>query len=179
MATKKQLIQVAEELNEVLGLEPAISLDSKPEELKGKISQAIALLTPEDELTEASAKILDEEFPNWDGEPEPDPVEEEDEPEEAGEDESSVPEPVEKPKKAPKPPKAEKKAKKVTKKSIILEMTSQKTGATIEEMAQAITDSGIDPDLEKNKKIVKLWLSKMGFDTKKASIAANPKFKSA
>lgn len=127
MATKKQLIQVAEELNEVLGLEPAISLDSKPEELKGKISQAIALLTPEDELTEASAKILDEEFPNWDGEPEPDPVEEEDE--------------VEKPKKAPKPPKAEKKEK--AKKAPAKEGKGPGVIATIAEMLQNSGEEGI------------------------------------
>ena len=84
------------------------------------------------------------------------------------------PKPVEKAK-ATKPAKE----KKATKKSVIESLINTKSGATIEEMAVAIVEAGIDPDLEKNKKIVKLWLHKMGFDIKKAAIEKNPKFKVA
>ena len=67
--------------------------------------------------------------------------------------------------------------KKRTKKAVVEEMIAKKDGATIEEIAQVITDEGIDTDLKKNLLVVKLWLSKMGFDTKKAAIAKNPTFK--
>ena len=44
-------------------------------------------------------------------------------------------------------------------------------------MAKAIVDRGIDADYDKNCRVVKAHLQKMGFDTKKASIEANPIFK--
>jgi len=56
-------------------------------------------------------------------------------------------------------------------------MINSKTGATIEEIAQKITDEKIDLDYSKNYVVAKLWLSKMRFDVKKAAIAKNPKFK--
>ena len=71
-----------------------------------------------------------------------------------------------------------KKKKGRTKKAVVEEMISTKKGATIEEIAEKITNEGIDSDLKKNKKVVKLWLSKMGFDTKKAAIEKTPRFKS-
>jgi hypothetical protein len=64
-----------------------------------------------------------------------------------------------------------------SKKSIIEEMIGSEKGATVEEMAQAMVDQGIDSDFKKNIVITKLWLSKMGFDTKKAAIEKNPYFK--
>lgn len=64
-----------------------------------------------------------------------------------------------------------------TKKSVIEEMTATKKGATIEEMAKAIVERGIDDDYLKNCTVTKLWLAKMGFDIKKASIAKDPYFK--
>jgi len=67
--------------------------------------------------------------------------------------------------------------KKRTKKVVVEEMIAKKGGATIEEIAQAITDEGIDLDHTKNLVVSKLWLNKMGYDTKKASIEKNPKFK--
>ena len=66
--------------------------------------------------------------------------------------------------------------KKRTKKAVVEEMITKKGGATIEEIAQAITDEEIDLDHDKNLLVVKLWLNKMGHDTKKAAIAKNPKF---
>jgi hypothetical protein len=52
---------------------------------------------------------------------------------------------------------------KVTKKSVIIKMISTPDGATINSMAQALVDQGIDLDLEKNKRVVRLWLTKIGF----------------
>jgi len=78
-------------------------------------------------------------------------------------------------------PKTEKKKEsspsKRTKKAVVEEMINSKTGATIEEIAQKITDEKIDLDYSKNYVVAKLWLSKMRFDVKKAAIAKNPKFK--
>lgn len=66
---------------------------------------------------------------------------------------------------------------KVTKKAVIEEMLATKKGATIEEMAAEIVARKIDKDLDKNMVVVKLWLSKMGYNTKKDVIAKNPVFK--
>lgn len=79
-----------------------------------------------------------------------------------------------KPKKAPKAPKKEGVR---TKKAVIEAMIATKKGATIEEMAQAMVDEDVDADYAKNLVVTKLWLSKMGFDTKKAAIEKNPYFK--
>ena len=48
-----------------------------------------------------------------------------------------------------------------TKKSVVLEMTNSKKGTTVDEIAKKIVDEGIDPDFEKNKKTVRLWLRKL------------------
>ncbi len=89
-------------------------------------------------------------------------------------------EPVEKVEETPAEEKPAKKKPKTgrTKKAVVQEMIAAKKGATIEQIAQAITDEGIDSDYKKNCRVVKLWLSKMGFDVKKAAIQANPYFKS-
>lgn len=55
---------------------------------------------------------------------------------------------------------------KVTKKSLVIAGVSKKGGSTIEEMAQACTDAGLG-DLDLNKKIVGLWLKKLGIPVKK------------
>ena len=57
----------------------------------------------------------------------------------------------------------EKKPKGPTKKSICEEMVSRKGGATCQEMGEAITKAGIDPDTEKNTKTAKLWMPKISF----------------
>ena len=49
-----------------------------------------------------------------------------------------------------------------TKKSIVIELVSRKSGATIEQMGEAITKAGLG-DLEQNLKTAKLWLPKWGF----------------
>lgn len=60
------------------------------------------------------------------------------------------------------------KVKPVTKKSVIIEMISRPEGALVSEMAQVIVDKGIDPDLQKNTRVVRLWLSKLGIPVRKS-----------
>lgn len=217
MATKKELISVAKELNKVLGLDPAIDTGSrvKVSDLEEVIKQAIELIEPGDEFTEATQAIItalspapqedapeeetddyndyDDDDDNDDDDDYDDDVEEEtpeeeapdrhrpdEEPEEEEEEEETPPEPPKADKKKEKKGKPAKKAKakddnKPTKKKIVLECL--KKGATIEQMAKEIAKAGIDDDYDKNCRVVKAWLGKMGFDTKKAAIEANPIFK--
>ena len=49
---------------------------------------------------------------------------------------------------------------KPTKKAIVLKCLEGK-GATVAQMAQKIVDLGIDPDYDKNCRVVKAWLHKM------------------
>ena len=171
---KTELVKAAKELNGVLGLDPQIEVKGiDKEELQVKILEAAGLLVPEDEVTEATKEVINTltEMANPVSENET-PLDDQDTPGQAATDA---------PAKAPKAPKAPKEPKepkepKVTKKSIVIGCL--KDGATIEEMAQAIVDQGIDPDYKKNCYIVKLWLSKMGYDVKKAAIEANPIFRS-
>jgi|LSQX01.1.fsa_nt_gb hypothetical protein len=60
MATKKELTTVAKELNKVLGLDPAINTGSRVKlaDLEGAIKQAIGLIEPGDEFTEATQAII-------------------------------------------------------------------------------------------------------------------------
>jgi len=62
MATKKELTTVAKELNKVLGLDPAIDTGSRVKlaGLEEAIKQAIGLIEPGDEFTEATQAIIDE-----------------------------------------------------------------------------------------------------------------------
>ena len=62
---------------------------------------------------------------------------------------------------------AEPTAPKLTKKSVIIKLISTPDGSTINDMAQAICDLNIDPDLEKNKRVCRLWISKIGFKVEK------------
>jgi hypothetical protein len=69
-------------------------------------------------------------------------------------------------------PKVEKPAKeiktpKVTKKSVVIEMISKKGGAAVKDIGQKIVDLEIDPDLEKNIRVVRLWLPKLGIKVEK------------
>jgi outer membrane biosynthesis protein TonB len=185
MATKKELTTVAKELNKVLGLDPAIDTGSRVKlaDLEEAIKQAIGLIEPGDEFTEATQAIitalspaLQEEAPEEDD----DDVEEETPEEETPEEEAPEEEAPKADKKKEKKDKPAKKAKakddnKPTKKKIVLECL--KKGATIEQMAKEIVKAGIDDDYDKNCRVVKAWLGKMGFDTKKAAIEANPIFK--
>lgn len=54
------LISTAKELNEVLGLDPAINLKASEAVLKAKIREAAELLTPDDAVTEETTKVLQE-----------------------------------------------------------------------------------------------------------------------
>lgn len=68
-----------------------------------------------------------------------------------------------------KPEKSKKSEKtpKVTKKQIVIEMISKEGGSLISDIAQTIVDRGIDNDLEKNKRVVRLWLSKLGMPVRR------------
>lgn len=167
MLTKKELAKTAKELNEILGLKPKLDASLKAEELIPKIKKAISLIIWEEDgdgISDDVKKVINELLPER--------VPEETEPDEVPENEVVE----EKPKKTPK--KKVEKEKKRTKKSVVIEMIGTDEGATIEEIAQVITNDGIDPDFDKNKTVVKLWLSKMGYDTKKAAIEKDPRFKS-
>ena len=72
----------------------------------------------------------------------------------------------EKSEKSEKTPK-EKKEPRVTKKSVVIELISTKKGALVADIAKAIVDRGIDADLEKNIRVVKLWLAKIGFNVER------------
>jgi len=160
------------------------------------------ILQPTDKFSDATQAIFDEILGKTPA-PEPEP-EEEPEPDEGGQEvadklheENIEKAPVNKGKKAPAPkkeeeqpeekkpektPKAEKKPKApkapaLTKKSIIIDMTGSAKGSTIEEMAQAMVDKGVDPDYKKNCVVTKLWLAKMGFNTRKEAIEKDPRFK--
>ena len=198
MATKKELTTVAKELNRVLGLDPAIDTGSrvKVSDLEEAIKLAIGLIEPGDEFTEATQAIItalspapqeeapEEETDDYDDDDdddeEPEEEEETDDDDDDVEEEAPEEEAPKADKKKEKKDKPVKKAKakddnKPTKKKIVLECL--KKGATIEQMAKEIAKAGIDDDYDKNCRVVKAWLGKMGFDTKKAAIEANPIFK--
>jgi hypothetical protein len=70
--------------------------------------------------------------------------------------------------KAPAAPKADKAAKapeaaKPTKKSIVMSMTSDPKGATLDEIVAKIVADGIDADAEKTKRTCRLWLVKLPY----------------
>ena len=203
--TKKEVVSVAKELNKVLGLDPQIDTKQDVEELKGLVLQAADLIEPEDEISEKTAKIIEElreekaaaePEEEDEGEPEEDTddddgseddgsEEEEVEAEDSEDDEEA--EEVEKPakkdkktkkdvgKKENKIPKKEKNKGSLTKKEVVLQ--SLKKGMTIEQMAQRIVDDGIDDDYGKNCRVVKAHLRKMGYDVRKETIEKNPVFK--
>jgi hypothetical protein len=62
---------------------------------------------------------------------------------------------------------AKPKSKKVTKKSVCLEYLSKKEGGSLKEMARAIVDRGIDSDFDKNVRVCRLWMSKIGVPVKR------------
>jgi hypothetical protein len=192
---RKDIVKAAKELNEILGLDPQIDTKQDLNVVKKLIMKASDLLEPEDKITKATKTVIagiKEEMES--AEPPEDKEEETSDtapPATQDEDSDSDEEPPAKPesKKGKKsrqktettadstPPAPKKNTKTVTKKSVILELLKSKKGATIEQMAQAIVDRGIDADYDKNCRVVKAHLQKMGFDTKKASIEANPIFK--
>lgn len=79
-----------------------------------------------------------------------------------------IEEPITQDKPEKKPPKKTKprSEKKLSKKSIIVKMVSELKGASIEQMARACTDAGLG-DMELNLRIVRVWLTKLGFPIKK------------
>ncbi len=59
------------------------------------------------------------------------------------------------------------KSTRVTKKSVCKELISRQGGASISDMAKAIVDRGIDSNFEKNIRVCRLWMSKIGFPVTK------------
>jgi hypothetical protein len=204
MINEKQLRTAAEEFNEVLGCTPPINVKGTAKEIIEKIKEAIELIDPaHDKFSKGTDAVIKAYSDKREEEPEEEPEEEVAEKEEKKKTAEKIhqknigskkvivvadeeePEPEEEePEEEVKPKKAEKakapKAKNTTgktKKSIVEEMIGTKKGATIEEIAKRIVDEGIDPDYKKNLVVTKLWLSKMGFPTTKASIEKNPYFK--
>jgi hypothetical protein len=55
----------------------------------------------------------------------------------------------------------------VTKKSVTISMLDKDGGTTIDEIAQGYVDVCKDPDLDKNKRVARLWISKIGFKVMK------------
>ena len=207
MISTKQLRAATKEVVEILGL-----VDSKKKDIVitaltpvGELTKILTdvldeeLLTPDDNISEATQVVLDElrepgELPEEEEQiPKPEEEEEEEEVVEKiyqknigkkainadkktpveDEPEEEEEEEIVLPKKTPKPKNTTGK----TKKSIIEEMIGTKKGATVEEMAQRMVDEGIDADYKKNLVVTKLWLSKMGFATNKAAIEKTPNFK--
>ena len=60
METKEKLQELAKELNEVLGLDPEISLELSEEKLLKEINEAKTMIEPGDTLTELAKEILAE-----------------------------------------------------------------------------------------------------------------------
>ena len=58
--TKKEVVSVAKELNKVLGLDPQIDTKQDLETLKDLVLQAADLIEPEDEISEKTARIIEE-----------------------------------------------------------------------------------------------------------------------
>ena len=177
--TLQQLKACAQDLNE-LGCEPPINEDGTLPELTAEIKEGAEILMPDDELTPVSIQVLTA-FGLY-------PIAEAGTEVAEEEEEGEVPEVPAKAAPAAKvvgntPAKAAakeivEKTKKLTKKAVVLSMIAKKGGATIEEIGAEITRLGIDSDNDKNCMIAKLWLGKMGYDVKKAAIAASPKFTS-
>jgi len=63
----EELINAAEELNEVLGLDPAIDTSQDLEKLKEEVSEAAELVEPEDDLSAETIEVIDN-LLNKDGE---------------------------------------------------------------------------------------------------------------
>lgn len=163
---KSDLVKAAKELNKVLGCDPQINIKADVEGIKKDLLEAAALIEPQDKITKETLDVVTElkrvSMGKKEGAPSPDENAKPEATDEKTENNDSAMADA---------------GDKVTKKSIVLELLKSKKGATIEQMAQAIVDRGIDTDYDKNCRIVKAYLQKMGFDTKKASIEANPIFK--
>lgn len=66
-----------------------------------------------------------------------------------------------------KTPEKSEKTPKTTKKQVVIEMISKEGGSLITDIAQEICDRGLDPDLDKNKRVTRLWLSKLGMPVRR------------
>lgn len=181
---KDQIVEAARELNRELGLEPRINTRQEIDLIKELLLEAADLITEEDDISEKTMNVIEELRMEMDQEE--NELEDEDDvesgypewipaPEDVDEATSIAISALEEEEEEPAPKKQ--KPGRATKKSIVED--SLEEGATILEMAERIVAAGIDANLEKNIKTVKLWLRKMGFDTKKEFIETNPVFKNS
>lgn len=209
--TKNDLVAAATELNEVLGIEPAIVVTGTKLVLETGIKAAASLVDPaQDVLADATWLVLKEiaglEKPLEagategcacapEGTPTPEPAPATAPAPAAAPEAGAAPAKVKKTKtgdpaaeqakeerrKAKEDRRAakESKAPRETKWSIIQEMTATKEGATMDELAAEIARRGVDTDQEKAKRTIKIMLGRLGFDTRKATMEANPKFQVA
>lgn len=161
MATKKKaVIKAAKELNDKLGLDPQIDVNAGPDELMKQVAEAGELIESDDNISDVTQETVTELLDHgWQ--------------KEAEEEEEEEPKPKPKEKSKPKES-AEPTERRVTKKSVVEE--ALKEGATIEQMAEKVAEAGIDDDYDKNYRVVKAHLRKMGYDVKKSSIEADPIF---
>ncbi len=65
-----------------------------------------------------------------------------------------------------------KKEPRITKKMVVIEFLDRPEGGLPKDIAQAIVDRKMDPDFDKNLRVVKLWLSKIGFPVVKGEDGA-------
>lgn len=66
--------------------------------------------------------------------------------------------------------------KKPTKKATTIVMLKKDGGVTINQIAQAYVDVNGDPDIEKNRRVARLWLSKIGFEVSSRKDEAGVKY---
>jgi len=176
MATnnKKALIDAAKELNEVLGLDPAINVKGSPEEIEKWIVVALDLIEPSDKFSKKTQAVLDKLAPPKKAakkaEPEPEEDEGEDEEgdeetDESEEDEEAEEEapPAKNTSKGKKTGKAEKSAESPGKKPagpgviatiVSLIEGSGKKGVTKEEILTALTKAFPDRKVESMKNTI-------------------------
>lgn len=57
-----------------------------------------------------------------------------------------------------------KSSKKITKKMTTIQLLDKDGGASLDQIAQGYRDINNDPDMDKNKRVARLWISKIGFE---------------
>jgi hypothetical protein len=180
LETLKSLVLQAADL-----IEPEDKISKKTIALIDALQEEITMSEPEEEEEEQAEEQVQEEEDEEEEDEEEEDEEEEDEEEQAQEEEQEKA-PKKAKKSIPRSKPGAKGAKKKngsgerrdtlpTKKAIVLECL--KKGATIGEMAERIVSAGIDDDYEKNYRVAKAHLRKMGFDVKKSTIEQHPIFK--
>jgi len=159
--SRKQLEKVAQELNDVLGLKPPISISKDDRRLLEGVRRGIRYIDWEaDEFSEETSDLINKIIEDW-----------------AEEYEKREEEKKKAKEKEPKKKERKSKTGAVTKKSVIVDMISREGGASIEEISREIERLGIDSDHEKNLRVVRLWLRKMGYDVRLKEVGNTDKIR--